>query len=174
MEKIIKKLDEKQESSNIVPIWKFIILSVLSFDFYQFYWFYKNWKDIKNNFEEYKDIKPLLRTIGFFIPFWGLYMLYVQFKTIQSKTFCFESKTKILLIIIIYFLFSFFSFLNSPFHLFTALNFIPFILIQDNLNLLWRKNQANYKIKLISIPEMFIIFIGLLIWINEIHYYFIK
>lgn len=66
-ENVIKSVNERQEYSNIVPIWKFVLLSILSFNFYYVYWTYKNWIDIKNNFAEYRNINPLLRTLGTFL-----------------------------------------------------------------------------------------------------------
>lgn len=176
-ENLIENINKKMEYSNIVPIWKFVLLSILSFDFYQFYWFYKNWKDLKTSFAEYKTIHPILRTIGLFIPFWGLYMLYLQFKAIQTKRNQLAtsySKINIIVLIIIYFTMSFLSRLKSPYNLLVCINFLPFIFIQNELNILWENNETEKKNIFLSIPEFFIIILGLLVWFNEICYHFGK
>lgn len=52
---------KKDNFSKVIPIWKFILLSVITFGIYELVWFYRNWKFLKN--EQNLKITPFLRTI---------------------------------------------------------------------------------------------------------------
>ncbi|MDP2396488.1 MAG: DUF4234 domain-containing protein [bacterium] len=52
---------QKENYSKVIPIWKFILLSVITFGIYELVWFYRNWKFLKS--EQNLKITPLLRTI---------------------------------------------------------------------------------------------------------------
>lgn len=167
-------VNEKQEYPNIVPIWKFVLLSILSLGVYQLYWFYTNWKNIKNAFAEYKDISPILRTLGaFLIPIFGLYWFYKQFNIIQQKSRNIHPELieiVSILIIIAYICIGLLMNLKSPYCYLGIMYFIPFVYIQKELNNVWTKYETKEtKIKKITIPEFLIIILGLFIWANQLH-----
>lgn len=163
------------DSPRIIPISQFIGLSIFSFSLYQYYWFYRNWKDIKNNFSEYKDISPILRTLGLFIPFINIYLEYKQFNIIQEKSICFEKKhykMNSILIILLCGGISCLHHLPKPYNLLTILNSLPLIFVQSELNKLWR-TRTNYEPQFYELrsPETIFLILGLLVWAATIHFY---
>ena len=50
-----------------VPIWKFIVLTIVSSGLYPLYWFWFNWKLIRD--QEHKDFSPILRALFSFLYF---------------------------------------------------------------------------------------------------------
>lgn len=172
---IIENIKAKQDYSNIVPVWKFIVMSILSFDLYQFYWFYKNWKDLKKAFLDYKNFQPFLLLLGsFLVPFLGLYLMYKQITIINIENVNYNpnyEKLNTALIVFLYILLCFLGKLNPPYNVLIILNFIPFIFVQQELNTLW-KNKEGYKkpIKVISFSEILIILIGFCGWLCTLYY----
>lgn len=50
-----------------VPVWKFLVLSVISAGLYPLYWFWYNWKLIRD--QEKKEYSPILRALFSFLYF---------------------------------------------------------------------------------------------------------
>lgn len=50
-----------------VPVWKFIVLTIVSCGLYPLYWFWYNWKLIRD--QERKDFWPILRALFSFLYF---------------------------------------------------------------------------------------------------------
>lgn len=150
-------------------------LSFFSFNLYQFYWIYRNWEDIKNNFSEYSNISPSLRTWALLISPIYIYLMYKQFNIIQEKSLNCERKyfkiysiTIILLNAILGCLYH----LPKPYDLLEILSCLPFILIQIELNNIWT-TRKSYKPKFyeLRIPETIFLILGLLIWAVTIQAY---
>src|SRR6185295_16770392 len=86
--------DEPIPESKQQPVWHVIVLCILTCTAYVWYWFYKNWRDLSDaatlraetepGLQNFKDISPMLRTIGSFIPIWALYLWFTQFKGIAQ------------------------------------------------------------------------------------------
>lgn len=68
--------------SNAQYPWRILLFSFLTFGLYQFYWFYRNWKHLKT----YKklNISPVWRTVGLLVPFYGIVLVYEQFRDIRD------------------------------------------------------------------------------------------
>ncbi len=71
-----------EERSYARPLGRTALFFVVSGGYYQFYWFYRNWKD----FKEYLnlDFNLAFRTIGLFVPFLNLYLVWKQFSEING------------------------------------------------------------------------------------------
>lgn len=68
--------------SNAQAPWRLIILSILTFGIYEIYWFYRNWKHLKKH--KNLDISPGWRTVGFFVPIYGIILIYRQIRDIRD------------------------------------------------------------------------------------------
>ncbi len=69
---------EKREFSQGQEIGTLVLLSVLTYGFYTIYWFYRNWKDIQHAHN--RQLHPVLRTVGLFIPLLNIFLVAQQFK----------------------------------------------------------------------------------------------
>jgi len=63
-----------QRSSDLQPLWHFVLLSITTFGLYHIYWFYRNLRYLRvyNGL----DISPIKRTVGLFIPILSLLIVY--------------------------------------------------------------------------------------------------
>ena len=134
----ITNINEKNDYSNIVPIWKFVLLSLLSFNFYPYYWFYKKWIFVKQNTNI--SINPLLRTVAILVPILNFVLIYSLFNKINSFA---DEDNKIsvppLLIAVIFF--GCLGLLNRPYQLFTIFSFLPLIFLQKIINEYFKYNK---------------------------------
>lgn len=71
---LISSANYTQRSSDLQPLWHFVLLSIITFGLYHAYWFYRNLRYL----EVYKglEISPIMRTVGIYIPILGFFILY--------------------------------------------------------------------------------------------------
>lgn len=71
---LILSANYTRRSSDVQPLWHFVLLSIITFGLYHVYWFYRNFKYLK----VYKnlEISPIMRTVGLYIPILGFFILY--------------------------------------------------------------------------------------------------
>lgn len=166
---IVEKINKKEDYSNIVPIWKFVLLSIFSFPFYHYYWIYKNWDNIKRSFNSYEKISPILRTLGtFLIPIFGYFLIYKQFKIIRIEANKINSnyfRINLLVILVLFFLVDSLGWKEFPYNLLVVFNFLPFIFIQNELNIIWKKLR-KYPIatRTLSFDEKLLLVLGFFSW----------
>lgn len=72
----------KPQDSNAQAPWRLVILSILTLNIYQIYWFYLNWKYLKKH--KGLNISPGWRTVGLFVPIYGIILIYRQFRDIRD------------------------------------------------------------------------------------------
>lgn len=75
------KYMQQQKSPVFLPIWKFILLSVITLDTYTVYWYYKTWKFMRDASKE--KLSPGWRTFGLAIPIVNIVLLYRFFAGID-------------------------------------------------------------------------------------------
>ncbi len=142
----------------------------LTLGFYQFYWFYRNWKHIK----AYKkiDISPIWRTVGFFVPIYGIVLVYEQFRDIRDTAQqAGYKKLSLGWLLTGYLVSNALSFvLSGSSIIFYILYIIAisciFIEFQKALNHLWAKEQSSLKERTgFSRGELVVILIGSIFWL---------
>ena len=149
----------KKGYSNYQPLYKLIILYIITFGVYTLVWIYRTSKQLKeanfnvnfckkNKEEEMSGkISPPLRTIGLFIPIVNIIVLYETFKAIISyaelnKKGDYKSPG---------FFIMFYLFLMAMW-----LGFIPIAMIQSTLNKTWKKTDKRTIKKMPYIHEWLI------------------
>ncbi|MEO0114379.1 MAG: hypothetical protein ABIK93_02760 [candidate division WOR-3 bacterium] len=71
-----------QQYSNAQAPWRFMLLSIVTFNFYRIYWFYRNWKHLK--IHKNLKISPGWRTLGLFVPIYHIVLIYDLFRNIRN------------------------------------------------------------------------------------------
>lgn len=172
---LAKEYFESPDAHRIIPIPKFIALSIFSFNLYQFYWIYRNWKDIKNSFSEYSHISPGLRTLALLFSPIYIYFMYKQFNIIQEKSLNYERKyIKIfsISIILLNLILECLNYLPKPYDLLGILSFLPYVFIQSELNNIWAtRKSCKPEFHALRTPETIFLVIGLLLWATTIQTY---
>lgn len=132
-----------QQFSNALPVWHFVVLSVLTFEVYEIYWFYRNWKHLK--FHKNLDISPGWRTAGLFVPIYGLILVYRQLRDIRD----FSEGVGVVKTYSPSWIFSGWLVIGAlwrlpdPFWLLSVFSVLPFTVVQNVLNLYWEKEQPG-------------------------------
>ncbi|WP_456484229.1 hypothetical protein [Methanopyrus kandleri] len=156
------------------PLGRTAMFVVASGGYYQLYWFYRNWKD----FKEYlgRDVNVVLRTIGLFVPFVNLYLVWKQFVEINElleEAGLDPCPTKILYPVWFGF---FFAGNRGIFHAETRVDAlgaivalmvscVPLLVVQKKLNEYWREVQGDLPPRGVSKGELTVVAVScLLIW----------
>lgn len=150
-----------QQFSNAQPIWHLIILSILTFNIYEIYWFYRNWKQLK----EYKsfDISPGWRTVGLFVPIYGLCLVYSQLKDIKDLS---KAEYSPGMFLFVFALINVLYRLPDPFWLLSLFSVLPLAMVQGVLNSYWGIEQLGLQTRTkFSGGEIAILIIGGIIFI---------
>jgi len=71
-----------QKISNVQPVRHLLLLSLFTFGIYEIYWFYRTWKQLKAH--RNLDIRPGWRTVGLFVPIYGIILVYGLFQNIRD------------------------------------------------------------------------------------------
>jgi len=123
--------------SRILPIWKFALLSIITFGIYQLIWFYFNWKFLKE--EDNLKISPFWR--AWFSMFWaGSFADHLQ-KHLNKNGIA--GAYSPILIGITYFVMSILWKLPDPYWLVSYLSFIPMLPLLNSLNIYWQNKEHN-------------------------------
>lgn len=75
-------MDKTTAYSNKQPIWQLVLLIFCTFGLYEIYWFYRNWKQLYP--PNQKEVTPWLRTLGLFVPFVNIVLIWFQFIDIRD------------------------------------------------------------------------------------------
>lgn len=164
-------IENKDEISNVQPIYKLILLIILTGGLYQLYWFYRNWRDFKAH--KNLDISVGLRTLSLFVPLVNLYFICTQFRDLRDyeveagvKTF--QLYGVMIIWVVLSYLSTRLAFYSNPFAGMASLLLafclvIPFYLVQKTLNEYWMKEQGDLPLcKGISGGEILVLIIGLI------------
>jgi hypothetical protein len=151
--------NQKEKISRVIPTWKFILLSVITFGIYELVWFYRNWKLLKQE----KDLKisPFWR--AWFAPFWagsiaGHLQKYLKEKNIP----CDYSST---LIGISYFIIFILWRLPDPYWLVSFFTFIPMLPLVNSMNEYWQKEEQNLPPKKFTWWQIILLILGIILLI---------
>ncbi len=151
--------DSKKENfSKVIPLWKFILLSVITFGIYELVWFYRNWKILKN--EQNLKITPLLRTIFSTIFAWS-FASYLK-KFLNEKNIAFNYSP--ILIWASYFVFRILWKLPDPYSLLSYLTFISMIPLVKSMNTYWISQEQNLSPKKFSWWQIILIIIWIIMF----------
>lgn len=155
----------KQENSFVLPEWQLFVLGVATGGLYFFYWFFSNWKHFKIHKD--LDISPGWRTVGLFIPIYGLMLVYRQLQAIRKYAAeagiepTFYSGAVLMVYIVICGL----GRLPDPYWLISTLFFVPFHPVQRTLNAYWRQQQPGLAVRNgLSIYQVIVILLGCIGW----------
>ncbi len=155
--------------SRILPVWKFILLSLSTLGIYELIWFYSYWKFLKE--KEELEISPFWR--AWFSPFWaGSFSNHLQKYLLKNEIDCTYSPT---LIGISYLILSFLWKLPNPFWLVAYLSFIPMLPLLNATNDYWKKTEKNcipnrfiwWQLALMSLSLIFFMLIAIGVFVSE-------
>lgn len=157
-------MQTKQEKSNYIPIWKFVILSIFTIGLYEIVWMYKNWKFQRDKYEE--SISPFWRSLFGLIFIYGLCKRAKE--SAQSKGY--EKTILPGLSAIGFITLSFMSRLPSPFWLISYFSFVPLIPIVKAFNYYYtiEQHDAIKKTKLSVVEILVVIFGSMIVFLSFI------
>lgn len=132
-----------QQFSNALPVWHFVLLSIVTFGIYEIYWFYRNWKQLK--LHKNLDISPGWRTVGLFVPIYGIVLAYRQLRDIRdfSKEAGIDKTYSSGQILFGWLILSALWRLPDPFWFLSFLSVWPLTVVQGVLNSYWKKEQPE-------------------------------
>lgn len=153
----IDRTSSKRKYSKVIPVRKFILLSISTLNVYQFFWFYKNWKFLKG--EKKLDVSPFWRSLfgHFFI--WSLadhIQIYLKEKNIIS----YYSPIAIWLL---FFAMSYFAKLPTPYYILFFFSFIPLLPLVKSMNRYWEKDESSPLPNNNSLWEILIMVVGMVV-----------
>lgn len=153
---VSSKVKEKR-FSNYIPIWKFVLFSLISFGIYELYWTYKNWKLIKEKL--LINISPIARAI------FGYFYIYSFSKYILglAKEKGYKESYSSGWVAFGFIALSLLWRLPDPYWLVSIFSFVPLIFIVKALNFYCSIEQPDHKIRTgLSVGEVvFVIFFGI-------------
>jgi hypothetical protein len=127
--------------SNIIPVWKFIFLSIITWWIYEIYWFYKYWKFLKD--KESIKVNPILRSI-FSVVFFYSFIEHIR-KFLNKSNIQIHDVS--IWLAFLYYVFYIFIFKDDPYWLISFLSFIPILPLVRAINSYWEKEEANLPLK---------------------------
>lgn len=145
-----------EQFSRIIPIWKFILLCVITFGLYELFWFYKTWKFLKekNNL----DISPFWRTV-----FSGLYAGSNAKHVLNlAKGINYQKEYSPTLIGISYIILNVLWRLPDPYWLLSIFSFLPMIPIVKAMNFYWQNKNPNLPLKKFPMWQVILIILGII------------
>ncbi len=160
--------------SYVRPLGRTTLFVVASGGYYQFYWFYRNWRDFKEYLD--RDVNVVLRTIGLFVPFVNLYLVWKQFAEINELLE--EAGLNPCPIKVLYPVWFGFFFAGNLgiFHAETRMDAlgavvalmvscVPLLVLQRRINEYWREVQGDLPPREISKGELAMVSVScLLVW----------
>ena len=143
-----------EQFSKILPIWKFILLSMVTFGLYELYWFYKTWKFLKerNNL----NISPFWRSV--FSPLFAGSNAEHVLKLAKEKNY--QNQYSPTIIGLSYIILDVSLRLPDPYWLISYFTFLPMIPIVEAMNFYWLKENPNLPLKNFSWWQIILIIFG--------------
>ena len=163
------------------PAWHVLGLCWVTSIAYLIYWSYKNWRDFSKQaalvsgdaaqseaLKPFKDISPLLRSIGLFVPVLNLFLIVTQFLSIAQLVPDEKSlprRSPLLAAGIIFGSFISLTFLfcfPPPFFFLGLLSAIPFAFVQHWINQYWDSVEPSGRAMrhAFSVKELIVIIFG--------------
>ncbi|AFZ37943.1 hypothetical protein Sta7437_4479 [Stanieria cyanosphaera PCC 7437] len=154
-----------QQFSNVMPIWKFCILYVITYGFYAYAWGHKQWKFLKDR--ENLNINCWLRSILF--PFF-MYGLYKKVFVVAERE-GYRKKSSAFWGTVFYWSFGV-VLLFSHNDLIGILSFLPLLPLLNAANYYWEQEQSHLPINTsFTIREVLWILFGIFSWIGYLVYF---
>lgn len=149
--------NQSRKLSRIIPVWKFILLSVITFGIYELVWSYMNWRLLKD--EKKLDISPFWRS--FFAPlFTGSLAKQIK-KYLEGKNSpCDYSPT---FIGISYFILSISWKLSDPYWLIAFFTFLPVLPLVKSMNTYWQKEEQNLPFAKFTWWQIILVILGIIL-----------
>lgn len=131
----------EENYSNVQPVWKFMLLCLISFGIYEIYWSYKNWSMIKER--DNLKIFPLARSLFF------VFFAYSLFKRLihMAKEKGYKAVIPPSILAIAYIATSLLYRLPSPYLYISAFAFIPLIPVTQAVNYYWEREQPGRAVR---------------------------
>ena len=143
-----------EQFSKILPIWKFILLSVITAGIYELYWFYKTWKFLKE--KNKLDISPFWR--AFFSPLFAGSNAEHVLKLAKEKNY--QKQYSPTIIGLSYIILDVVWRLPDPYWLISYFTFLPMIPIVEAMNFYWLNEKPNLPLKNFSWWQIILIIFG--------------
>lgn len=150
---------QPKKFSKVTPLWKFILLSVITLGIYELVWFYRNWKFLKKQRE--LKISPFWRT--FFAPLFTISIAQHLQKYLREKNSpCDYSPV---LVGVSYFGILFFSrILQGPsYWLISFFTFIPMLPLVSSMNAYWQKEEKDLPLKKFTWWQIILVILGIIL-----------
>lgn len=140
--------------SREVPVWKFIMLSIITFGIYELFWFYGNWKFIKQ--ERGLKVSPFWRS--WFSPlFAGSLAGHLLDYLGEKKS---PNDFSPVSIGIFYFILSVLWKLPDPYWLISVFTFVPLLPLLTAMNSYWQKEDEGLLLKKFSWWQIILVVLG--------------
>ena len=143
-----------EQFSKIVPIWKFIFLSVITAGIYESYWFYKTWEFLRE--KDKLDISPFWRAV--FSPIFAVSNAEHVLKLANRENY--PEKYSPTIIGISFFILNALWRLPDPYWLISYFTFLPMIPIVKAMNFYWQKENPYSPLKNFSWWQIILIIFG--------------
>ncbi len=150
---------KKKEISQVIPVFRFILLSIVTAGIYQIVWMYKQWVFFKK--KDNLDIMPFWRAI-FSVLF--IFALSERISGLEKK----NEQRKIFLVVvlpIIWIVLCYSQRLPDPYWLIAYLNVVPLIFTLLRMNKYWKKKEKKTIPKSFNWWQIILIIIGALFFI---------
>ena len=130
-----------QQYSKSQPVWRFVLLCIMSIGIYQIYWFYKSWKFIKERRKS--NISPLWRT--FVMPFYTYSLFKNIFALAEDKGYKKQHSPGFLTFVFI--VLTIILILPIPYSLISLFSFVPLITVVKAFNYFWQQEKPDLQEK---------------------------
>lgn len=145
-----------QQFSNVMPVWKFCFLCIITLNMYQLPWGHKQWKFLKDR--ENLNINPWLR--GYFLPFTMYHLAKKVFVLAEREGY--RKKPSAFQVTLIYWV----IFCLAPILRIGLFSFIPLLTILKAVNYYWEQEQPNLPVRdSFTGREVIWIIFGIFIWL---------
>lgn len=130
-----------QHFSNVMPVWKFCFLYIITYGLYQIPWGHKQWKFLKQ--KDNLNIKPWLRALFFPLTMYGLAKKIFVLAEKQG----YKENPSAFQITSIYSFFWVLYFLPAPLWLIALFACVPLLTILKAVNYYWEQQQPNLPVR---------------------------
>ena len=143
----------------VIPLWKFIFLSIITFRLYELYWFYKQWQ-----FFQEKEKSPIY-------PFWravfSLFFVYSLFKRIgeSTKKGGYKESFSPGWSAFFWILLSLFWQASDSYWLISLFSSLTMLGPLRAMNYHWGKKQSSVSVNSFTGWEIVVVLCGFLIWV---------
>ncbi len=162
MEQANQQNNEKAKFSQVLPIWKFILLTFATLWIYEMVWFYRNWKLLKE--EQGLKISPFWRAV--FAPLFAESIAYHLRKYLKEKDSpCDFSPT---IIGVSYFVIAILTTLPNPYWLIAFFSFVPMLPLVNSMNTYWQKEEQGLPVRKFTWWQIILVAIGIILIILSV------